>query len=390
MEITCGNVVRGHNFFNREELIAKIWQILKTDNILLAAPRRVGKTSVMHRLLDYPEDGFIPIFIDVEHLDGPEEFIRDLIMELITQKEESFEKIKSLFKKVKSVELWQFKIELRDIVQNRWQAEGERIIKATFDPNRKLLIIIDELPLLLHKLMNRKDESGIQKANDLLDWLRYIRVHKDFNQNVRMIVGGSIGLPQIANMLGSSLKINDLMPVEVLPLSIEQAREMVIMLFDSRGLKINEESMNTLLDQIGTFVPVFIQIMVACVSNEMKDKKVEVSPQLIIDCYENRALGPEYRLAFDDYYQRLDRYYAEGEVKAAKRVLKEIAIAPGNVGKNALFSWYANEIGEKASEEQFESLMTWLKDDFYLVEITPGNYIFKLRWLKDWWRKYHA
>lgn len=44
-----GALVRGGDFYGRDALVDLIWQKLRNDNILLAPPRRFGKTSVMYR-----------------------------------------------------------------------------------------------------------------------------------------------------------------------------------------------------------------------------------------------------------------------------------------------------------------------------------------------------
>ncbi|MDQ3773238.1 MAG: hypothetical protein M3461_02095 [Pseudomonadota bacterium] len=47
MRNMTGPVVRGEDFFDREHEQARFWRDLETDNLLLLAPRRVGKTSLM-------------------------------------------------------------------------------------------------------------------------------------------------------------------------------------------------------------------------------------------------------------------------------------------------------------------------------------------------------
>jgi len=49
ISITIGPPVTGEEFFDREELLHEIWEILGKGSILLTAPRRVGKTSLVLR-----------------------------------------------------------------------------------------------------------------------------------------------------------------------------------------------------------------------------------------------------------------------------------------------------------------------------------------------------
>ena len=47
-----GSPVTGDDFFDRESEQRQIWEYLRGDDLLLLAPRRIGKTSLMFRLRD--------------------------------------------------------------------------------------------------------------------------------------------------------------------------------------------------------------------------------------------------------------------------------------------------------------------------------------------------
>lgn len=51
-----GKPVTGDDFFDRVREQRSLWNRLDTDNVLLLAPRRVGKTSLMYRLRDTAEE----------------------------------------------------------------------------------------------------------------------------------------------------------------------------------------------------------------------------------------------------------------------------------------------------------------------------------------------
>ncbi len=78
-ELVIGTPPRGEDFFGQENLIEKIWSHLEKDNVLLVAPRRFGKTGAMYRLLDYPRDEYIPIYINVEYTSSAADFMIELI-----------------------------------------------------------------------------------------------------------------------------------------------------------------------------------------------------------------------------------------------------------------------------------------------------------------------
>ena len=52
-----GPPVRGGDFYDRETFIPQLWERISDGaNILLLAPRRVGKSSVMFRLVDQAKE----------------------------------------------------------------------------------------------------------------------------------------------------------------------------------------------------------------------------------------------------------------------------------------------------------------------------------------------
>ena len=52
----------------REAFLADLWQALRIGHVVLTAPRRTGKTSVMDYLRDHPENGFSVVSINVQDL----------------------------------------------------------------------------------------------------------------------------------------------------------------------------------------------------------------------------------------------------------------------------------------------------------------------------------
>ncbi len=78
------------------------------------------------------------------------------------------------------------------------------------------------------------------------------------------------------------------------------------------------------------------------------------------------------------------------EARAAGRMLRELAIAKESLLKSSLLATYQEKLGQAGDTPQFDLLFTWLSDDFYLEEIAGGRVQFKSRWMRDWWRTYHA
>ena len=165
MRNTVGTPVRGSDFFERNVIIDGIWEELETANVLLAAPRRFGKTSIMYQLLDNPKTGWKVIHVDAESIREPVNFIIALIEAFLADKKIS----QFLIKKWQSLSNWprklldecsfkpyqdvEFKIKLKEQIGLNWEEKGQNLLRVLrdYDDNEKILIIIDELPVMPSK-----------------------------------------------------------------------------------------------------------------------------------------------------------------------------------------------------------------------------------------------
>ena len=70
MKNSLGNSARGDGFYLRSREIRKIYRAINTNaNIYLSAPRRVGKTSILKHLEEFPEEGFYFVYTITESVD---------------------------------------------------------------------------------------------------------------------------------------------------------------------------------------------------------------------------------------------------------------------------------------------------------------------------------
>jgi hypothetical protein len=72
--------------------------------------------------------------------------------------------------------------------------------------------------------------------------------------------------------------------------------------------------------------------------------------------------------------------------------LKELALAqPQTIHKSRLKTIYREEVGESATDDDFNQLITNLLNDFYIRQVEDDEeYIFASKILCDWWRRYYA
>jgi len=402
IRLTQGPPVKGDDFFDRKDVIGEIWDSLERSSILLTAPRRFGKTSIMFHLRDNPTNGFTPFFFDVEHVESPDEFILELIEE--THKKGKFrEKVKSgihsFFKaageRIEEIEISQIRVKLRESEEIDWKALGKHLIEIIAKSEKKLLLILDEFPEMIKLMIDRDRELGTNQTKVFLGWFRNIRQTMPENVKLRFIIGGSICLENLLRQIQCISKINDMDRIKIGPFSSEESLRFIRELFSGEGEETDESIPKTIEEQIGTPIPYFIQIMVMALLRESRNLKREITLDFVKDVYESYLLGTDYKSYFDHYYLRLSEYYSSigGErdmLKAAKAILTEISIID-TVPKHESYQRYLDETHQTSDEDGFVELMSLLEDEFYL-EYHPESesYRFFSKLLKDWWYRHYG
>ena len=65
--------------FDRDEVIERAWELLDTSNLLLLAPRRVGKSSLLNRMKEEGLDrGYKTLYLSVPDAEDELDFIKRL------------------------------------------------------------------------------------------------------------------------------------------------------------------------------------------------------------------------------------------------------------------------------------------------------------------------
>ena len=109
--------------------------MLRLQHVVLSAPRRTGKTSVLDFLAARPSHGFVPIPVFVQDISHPSDFIL-LMLDLFQEKhprlfrnlfQASSELIGKAMRSVGEIGVGGFKIQLREKDpdwRNNWKAYG--------------------------------------------------------------------------------------------------------------------------------------------------------------------------------------------------------------------------------------------------------------------------
>ncbi|MGH8573015.1 MAG: hypothetical protein ACREX8_10645, partial [Gammaproteobacteria bacterium] len=183
MRNMTGPVVRGEDFFDRESEQARFWRDLETDNLLLLAPRRVGKTSLMRRLGEAaPDNGFTAVFVDVSDAGDEAVFVGRLYQAVLeteasnplwSQMEKSW--LGKLVRRVRKVSGAGFSVEFDPEQASDWPRLGRDLAEALSGLEGHWLLQIDELPVFILRLLNDGDAAR-ERVREFLYWMRRLRL----------------------------------------------------------------------------------------------------------------------------------------------------------------------------------------------------------------------
>ena len=391
-----GTPARGKDFYGRESLMELIWEKLEDNYILLAAPRRFGKTSAMLNILDFPRDNFKVIHFDLEPITEPVDFIVALLDQLRCD-----EKIRNVLKKggkgfrkfledinfsvnINGVD---FRIELKEKIQKTWKEIGKEIFSKLQSMDQNVILIFDEFALMIENFLD--DRLRKKEVREFLRWFRSLRIDPSVTK-CRFVIGSSISIDHHLSNLGILDSFNDFERVEIKEFEDKNiAKSFVNFLLTGKKVKISQPAKLEILNLVGQPIPYFIQVFISQIINKYSGKTKQAKKSDMTSIYENDILGVTCKSYFQIYYDRLKHYTKQNE-NAAKVMLKNLALA-GEISKTNLYQIYLKETQQTKDVDGFNNLMSDLENDFYIkYKPSKKSYIFYSKILKDWWRRYYS
>jgi hypothetical protein len=375
--------------------IDTVWEKLSVGHVLLAAPRRFGKTSIMYRLLDQPRYGYKLLHADLEQHIEPADLIAQLVTEIAKDadlryivKAAGFVSkgfLDAFRKNVEELELFKVKLKLRAEIRKDWQSRGDELFARIRAHPGDVGFILDELPMMIDRMARSPDHRD--DAITLLRWMRAVRIAPD-NRHIHFLVAGSIGIEQVVNGLGEIKSINDFERLHLEPFSKKTADAFIDELAASQRLTITRAVKREMLASVGILVPYFIQILFSELAKFCKDAKIDPTPKIVKQVYRDRVLGAECKSYFDHYYGRLRDYYPKNEEQAIKRLLRELAVAT-RLKREYCYELHRRIMGG-SDVDAFNRLMTDLENDFYVRFDPKGYFEFSGKLLRDWWLRHYG
>jgi len=374
LKLKIGSPVAGDDFFGRNAELRKAETLIEDNNLMLAAPRRVGKTSFAKRLMEVQgAKGWNTIFIDLEEITNIEHFFKAFYDELMSLPEAKLkDKIASGLKKwLSGVEISTANLPVKATVKIgapsnddfKELAEGLNML------DNHTLIVFDELTVLLESLSAFDD--GDQMVRTFLNQFRALR--SATTEKCSWLICSSVGVRNFTTQHNLSDTINDVADFDLGAFSDDEATAFVAQLSQSIGIEINGKVTRYMLDKIGWNIPYFIQLILSRLPTG------DVSKANIDDAY-NGLLQTG---SFDTWHERLNKEYGKNK-DAAKLVLQYLCIDAKGKPRDRIYNHVYAKYPTIESDD-FGLLLRALMTDGYLVR-TDNLYRFRSPLLRDYWK----
>ena len=407
------NWVDGDRFFDREgDLAVLVERVREGTHTLLTAQRRMGKTSLVRELLRRlkAEGRFETIFVDLEDARGVADAIAEIGVESRSVRG-AWSKIKSWFSnvlpgsvnRIHEVQVSELRVKLRaGIDSGNWRQRGDQIFTALAENERPVALAIDELPILVNRMLKGHDyrvtPEGKRNVDEFMGWLRKnAQLHRE---RICLILSGSVGLEPILRQAGLSAHANVYSPLNLEPWDEHTALDCLAALAENYNLSLPLEVRQDMCRRLRSQVPHHMQRFFENLQESLRRAgRKEATLKDVARVYEDNMLSVRGQADMDHYENRLKMVLGPHGYVAALELLTQAAVSNGVLNCEAI-ERYRDYLGtmadagaatkdpRNAAEAIIEDALLVLEHDGYLAPQGDG-YCFVSGLLEDWWRARH-
>jgi hypothetical protein len=369
----------------RESLLRQIWETVEHQSIVMTAERRIGKTTIMRKMLADPDPGWTPVFQDLEGCHTAAEFamlVYKEIHQFLSNKGKATRRAKEWLTALGGTEIGGF-IKLPEKTEIRWKdvltKAIEDLVHENDDSGTKLLFLWDEVPFML---ANIRDREGEQTAMEVLDVLRSLR---QTHGGLRMVITGSIGLHHVIASLKeknyANSPVNDMAQVNVPALAVSDAVLLAGRLMDGEGLPSPDPNLGAgAIAAEADYFPFYIHHIVKA----LKIRGRDASPESVAEMVKSQLVDARDPWELLHYRERIPTYYGQHQ-GTVLLVLDELASGAGTASVNQLLAMLKSS-STFDDREQLLRLLSLMERDHYLSRDDEGSYRFGFPLIRRWWK----
>ncbi len=386
MKQIIGSPARKDRFYKRPEIREDILDaIFSGENLLISAPRRVGKTSILWNLVDDPDPNIFTVYLNTEAIENPEEFFQMILNGILnTDKIEGFgnfsrrtkEFLIEWAKKIAGIKIGGIGIDFRETEKINFYDQLLNFLTEIHLEDKKIVILVDEFPITVEHIHRKYDINGVKL---FLDQNRALRQNPIFQEKVKFIYCGSIGLFTVVKRLNSTDMINDLREIQIGALRKIDAEKLVSeLLFQKSGTIPHKKIIEYILRKIEWWIPFYFQLLVKEMSDPIIYDKEPLSEKMVDTAFEKVIENGN--IYFEHFKSRLSKTFEKAELDFVLDLL--IALKSTSTLN---FNEIINISESHNLRQQTQDILEILKYDGYIVEENKC-FRFYSPILKAWWK----
>ena len=246
-----GKPVAGPDFFGRDREVQELRRICEDEHVLLLAPRRVGKTSLLHALAADINRGssVVAAYASVAAAKNEPQFVEATLRSIYETKAGKRLKPNSVAtwiqkhgRRVRGIKVAGTGVDV-DGYAREWQDEANRVFAGILQARHPWLILIDELPIFVLTIAGH-DATG-ERVRSFLQWFRNLRQLPEASTKLRFVLAGSVGLDSVTRRHRLTDTINDLRDWRLGPYDAETADRFLAELARSYRMDVGLELAST-------------------------------------------------------------------------------------------------------------------------------------------------
>jgi AAA+ ATPase superfamily predicted ATPase len=399
MNNIVGQPVEGEDFFDRSREVASIWESLEEGNqVLLLAPRRVGKTSLALRVGEKAKsNGWKFAWVDVQKDRDELGVLSDLLenLQFAGLKLPLLARLSNAIAMARrqvagKVEVWGMSLEMGDPAHPQ-TATLEHLVNQLFtqleDAQDKILVAVDELPVFLGELF--KADSSMERLRAFLNWFRALRMR--FRKTVRWLLLGSVGLDSFVETHLLTATINDLNTANLGAYTEEDAVAFLKALGRGKKIEMTDAVCIEVLSQIGWPLPFFLQLVFhRLYSNLGGQRRIPEPADVETAC--RQLTGCDFYKHFEPWRGRLAEGMGPDEFLAATTILNSLCVQVKGQTREALLGIVRPRFPQRDAGQMahlLAAVLGQLERDGYLLRTADepaSHYAFRSFLLRQYWQ----
>lgn len=379
------------DIIGRDELVARLWEVLNRQSLVLTAERRIGKTTALKKMRAKATTSRALLYDDLESIHTAADFARTVYKSArpyLGYGTRLAHGTRQAAEAVEHVKIGGDKLGVEvgiDITEQSWQSTLVDVLtelhvrRQKIPESPQIVFLWDEFPIMLDNIARRENP---QTAMQILDTLRSLR---HTCPTLRMVYTGSIGLHHVLRKLKDQQylnePLNDMLHEEVGPLDEQSANALARGLL--MGIGAAEKTSFPLARKLAEAVDCIPYYMHHLADRLQHDPRI-LGPETIAAIVAEALVDAQDPWGLRHYDTRIDDYYPKKDRKLIRLTLDVLA----NPDTPLSFAEFVKRVqaSQSVDDDRLRDLVIKLRQDHYLLQTPDGMLSFRFTLIQRWWR----